>query len=73
MLVPSLAWTNYNSMANTFNYDVVNYENRPLKVNPSWFEGYDNVFVIINTPASNPVGSTYTKEEFDTLFEENHK
>ena len=73
MLVPSLAWTNYNSMANTFGYDVANYPNRPLVIDPKSFEGYDNVFVIINTPASNPVGSTYTKEELDILISELEK
>ena len=68
MLVPSLAWTNYNSMAKTFNYDVINYANRPLSVDTSVFKDYDNIFVIINTPASNPVGSTYTKEELDEFI-----
>lgn len=68
MLVPSLAWTNYNSMAKTFNYDVLTYPNRPLEINDSCFNDYDNVFVIINTPASNPVGSTYTKEELDKFI-----
>ena len=68
MLVPSLAWTNYQSMANTFNYDVANYPNRPLNVDTNSFKDYDNVFVIINTPASNPVGSTYTKEELDQFI-----
>ena len=68
MLVPSLAWTNYNSMAKTFNYDVLTYPNRPLNIDSNLFNGYDNVFVIINTPASNPVGSTYTKEELDEFI-----
>ncbi len=73
MLVPSLAWTNYQSMAKTFNYDVVNYPNRPLSVDTSIFSSYENIFVIINTPASNPVGSTYTKEELDKFIGELEK
>ena len=73
MLVPSLAWTNYNSMANTFDYDVLNYPNRPLDIDSNCFKGYDNVFVIINTPASNPVGSTYTKAELDDFIEKLEK
>lgn len=68
MLVPSLAWTNYQSMAKTFDYKVENYPNRPLSVDTSNFCEYDNIFVIINTPASNPVGSTYTKDELDKFI-----
>lgn len=68
MLIPRLAWTNYQSMANTFDYEVKTYENRPLEVDYELFEGYDNAFVVINTPASNPVGSSYTKEELDSFI-----
>ena len=70
MLVPSLAWTNYQSMAKTFDYTVKNYSNRPLNVDTNCFDEFDNVFVIINTPASNPVGSTYTKQELDYFIKD---
>ena len=65
LVIPELSWVNYLQMAKLNNYDIIFYDNFTLEFNRDIFSQYENVVVVINTPASNPIGTTYTKEELD--------
>lgn len=65
LVIPELSWVNYLQMAKLNDYDIVFYDNFSLTFDYGIFNKYDNVVVVINTPASNPIGTTYTKEELD--------
>ena len=65
LVIPELSWVNYLQMAKLNDYDIVFYDNFSLTFDYEIFNKYENVVVVINTPASNPIGTTYTKEELD--------
>lgn len=62
ILIPINCWANYESIANQQGYEIRYYDEDH---DFGSFNDYDNVLVVINTPASNPIGKTYTKEELD--------
>ncbi len=67
LVIPKLSWVNYLKMAELNGYDVYYADNDTLEYDYSINEKYDNIVFIINTPASNPIGTTYTKELLDEV------
>lgn len=62
LVIPRLAWSNYNKMAELNGYDIVYSDFITLDFDYDVFNKYDNVMFLVNTPASNPVGISYSKE-----------
>lgn len=67
LVIPELSWVNYLKMAELNDYDIYFYDNFTMEFDLEIFNKYENVVVVINTPASNPIGTTYTKEELDNF------
>lgn len=66
LLIPINCWANYESIAAQQGYEIRFYDEDH---DFGSFDNYDNVIVVINTPASNPIGKTYTKEELDKYID----
>ena len=70
IIYPEIAWGNYRVMSNEFNlnvltYDVYNLEDLFNKIDSCT----DKVFVIVNSPCENPLGASYSIEEWKKIID----
>lgn len=70
IIYPEIAWGNYKVMSNEFNlnvltYDVYNLEDLFNKIDSCT----DKVFVIVNSPCENPLGASYSIEEWKKIID----
>ena len=68
LVIPNIAWSNYNKMAELNDYDVFFSNYLTLDFDYSIFEKYENVIFLVNTPASNPIGISYSKEHLTKVL-----
>ena len=69
IIYPEISWGNYKVIAQENNlkpitYDVYNLDDLFNKIDAS----NDKAFVIINSPCENPLGHSYTNDEWDKIF-----
>lgn len=69
IIYPEISWGNYKVIAQENNlkpitYDVYNLDDLFNKIDAS----NDKAFIIINSPCENPLGHSYTNDEWDKIF-----
>ena len=70
IIYPEIAWGNYKVIANEYNLNVVTYDVYDLD---DLFNKIDSVegkvFVIVNSPCQNPLGHSYTTDEWQKIMD----
>jgi len=68
ILMPEIAWGNYSLMAKEFELKVINYD--PFNVDDliEKAKGLEKIFVVINSPCSNPCGLSYSYQEWQKII-----
>lgn len=70
IIIPEIAWGNYENMAKELNLNVIRYDVYSLADLFLQVDSIENdkVFVLINSPCENPLGHAYTYEQWQEIF-----
>lgn len=69
ILVPEVAWGNYNIICKEYGVTPVYYDGYDVDGLLSKFDELDRIFIVINSPCQNPCGFSYTYEEWKKIID----
>lgn len=73
ILYPNISWVSYGLIAKEQNLNIITYDVYDLDGLLQKLEQLDRIFIIINSPCENPLGHSYTYEQWQTLINELNK
>ncbi len=69
ILIPSVCWGNYKTIAEENNLNVMSYDVYDLNDMFEKIDSVDRVFLMINSPCENPLGHSYSYDEWKKIID----